>query len=63
MSALAALLRDLAGLLGAASITYGARLVSPAAGFIVGGVLLLAGALAVGRSGAIEPEDNFEGEA
>lgn len=37
-------LRDLAGIAGAGSISYGAWLIAPAAGFIVGGILLIAGA-------------------
>jgi len=43
-----ALIRDLAGLAGVGLIAYGAWLVLPAAGFIAGGVLLLAGALLSG---------------
>lgn len=39
------LLRELAGIAGAASITYGAWLLHPAAGFIVGGTLVLAGVI------------------
>lgn len=39
------LLRDAVGLFGAGGIAYGAWLLHPAAGFIVGGGLLLAGAL------------------
>lgn len=38
-------LRDLAGLAGVGLIAYGAWLVYPPAGFITGGVLLIAGAL------------------
>lgn len=37
-------LRDIAGLIGAGLVAYGAWLLAPAAGFIVGGALLLAGA-------------------
>jgi hypothetical protein len=40
---------DLAGLSGVASIAYGAWLIFPPAGFLVGGALLLAGALLMGR--------------
>lgn len=36
--------RDITGLAGAALIAYGAWLVMPAAGFVVGGFFLLAGA-------------------
>lgn len=39
------LLTDVVGLSGAASVSYGAWLVLPAAGFITGGVLLMAGAV------------------
>jgi len=42
--ALPDILRDLLGLCGAGSIAYGAWLVFPPAGFIVGGLLLLGGA-------------------
>jgi hypothetical protein len=42
---LATVMRDLAGLAGAGLVAYGAWLVFPPAGFITGGVLLLAGAL------------------
>lgn len=41
-------IRDLAGVAGAGAIAYGAWLVYPPAGFIVGGVLLLIGAIAHG---------------
>lgn len=43
--AVPALLRDVSGLAGAVGISYGAWLVYQPAGFIVGGALLLAGAL------------------
>jgi len=46
MSAVAVILRDLIGLAGAASITYGAWLLHPAAGFIVGGAFALLAAIA-----------------
>lgn len=36
---------DVVGLSGAASVSYGAWLILPAAGFITGGVLLMAGAI------------------
>ena len=44
-----ALLTDLAGFVGAASIAYGAWLIYPPAGFLVAGVLLVAGAMFFGR--------------
>lgn len=43
------LLRDLAGIAGAASISYGAWLIMPACGFIVGGILLLIGVIILSR--------------
>ena len=49
LSVLLVLLRDGGGLAGAALIAYGAWLVFPPAGFITGGVLLLAGALLLSR--------------
>lgn len=49
--ALPALARDAAGLAGATLIAYGAWLVFPAAGYIVGGVLLISGALLTARGG------------
>lgn len=42
---LAVALRDLAGLAAVASIVYGSWMLHPAAGFIVGGVLVLAGVI------------------
>ncbi len=39
------LVRDLAGLCGVGLVSYGAWLVYPPAGFIVGGGLMIAGAL------------------
>ena len=42
---LPALLRDLAGLCGVGLVSYGAWLIYPPAGFIVGGSLMIAGAL------------------
>jgi len=41
--------RDAAGVLAVASIAYGASLVYLPAGFIVGGVLVLAGVIAMAR--------------
>jgi hypothetical protein len=43
---LPALIRELAGLAGAGLIAYGAWLVYAPAGFVTGGILLLAGSLA-----------------
>lgn len=43
--------RDGAGLAGAALLSYGAAMVYVPAGFIVGGLLLLAGALLAARNG------------
>ncbi|MGQ3212996.1 hypothetical protein [Shinella sp.] len=48
---LAVLARDAAGVLSVASVAYGAWLIYPPAGFIVGGLLILAGVLAVARGG------------
>lgn len=45
-------IRDAAGLCGAASVSYGAWLVYEPAGFIVGGLLLLSGALMAARGGS-----------
>lgn len=44
-AAVPALLRDLAGLSGVGLVAYGAWLIYPPAGFIVGGSLLILGAL------------------
>ena len=44
-AAVSGLLRDLAGLSGVGLVAYGAWLVYPPAGFIVGGTLLILGAL------------------
>lgn len=44
-------LRDAIGLAGVAAITYGAWLIYQPAGFIVGGVLLIAGAILTSRKG------------
>jgi len=49
LAALPVILRDLAGLLGAASVAYGARLIYAPAGYIVGGLLLIAGSLFIAR--------------
>ena len=46
-AALPIILRDLTGLAGAGMIAYGAWLIAPAAGFITGGVLVLAGCILV----------------
>lgn len=46
---LPSLLRDIAGLIAVALICYGAWLTYPPAGFIVGGVLLLAGVMLLSR--------------
>ncbi len=43
------ILRDLAGLAGAGLVAYGAWLLAPPAGFITGGLLLLAAALLLSR--------------
>lgn len=43
--AIPTILRDLIGLAGAVAIAYGAWLLHPAAGYIVGGSLALAGAI------------------
>ena len=42
-------LHDLIGVIGAGLVAYGAWLVFPPAGFITGGLLLLAGALLLSR--------------
>ncbi|MGD9879427.1 MAG: hypothetical protein AB7U95_04745 [Reyranella sp.] len=44
-TAVPGLLRDLAGLSGVGLVAYGAWLIFPPAGFIVGGTLLILGAL------------------
>ena len=44
-AAVPSLLRDLAGLSGVGLVAYGAWLIYPPAGFIVGGCLLILGAL------------------
>jgi len=50
--ALPVLLRDLVGVAGAASIAYGAGLAWEPAGWMVGGLLALAAAVALSRGGA-----------
>jgi hypothetical protein len=52
MSTLAIIIRDLIGLAGAASIAYGAWLLLPAAGFIVGGGFALVGAIVIAKASA-----------
>jgi hypothetical protein len=49
--ALPALIRDACGVAGVVLLSYGAWLVYAPAGFITGGVLLLAGAVLLARSG------------
>jgi len=49
-SALPGIIRDGAGILGAALIAYGAALIYRPAGFIVGGLLLISGALLAART-------------
>ena len=44
------LLRDVVGLAGCGLVSYGAWIVHPAAGSVVAGLFLLAGALIVGRT-------------
>jgi hypothetical protein len=41
------LVRDLAGLCGVGLVSYGAWLIYPPAGFVVGGLLLILGALLI----------------
>lgn len=50
LATLPVIVRDVAGLLGAALLAYGARLIYPPAGYIVGGLLLLAGSLFLARA-------------
>lgn len=45
LGAIPGLLRDFAGLSGVGLVSYGAWLVYPPAGFLVGGSLMIAGAL------------------
>jgi len=44
-------IRDVAGLAGASSVAYGAWAIYEPAGFIVGGILVLAGVLLSARGG------------
>lgn len=46
-----ALIRDAAGLAGAASVSYGAWLIYEPAGFVAGGLILMVAAIAAARSG------------
>ncbi len=55
------LLRDLAGLLGVAILSYGAWLAWPPAGYIVGGALMLAGVLLSARQDAPAPAADGDG--
>jgi hypothetical protein len=50
-AACATIARDAAGVLAVASISYGAWLIYPPAGFITGGLLILAGVIAMARGG------------
>lgn len=50
MPAIGSTIRDIAGYAGAASLSYGAWLVYKPAGFIVVGLLLLAGSLLASRA-------------
>lgn len=43
--------RDLAGIAAVAAIAFGAWMVYPPAGFIVGGIIVLAGVVAMARGG------------
>jgi hypothetical protein len=51
MTKLATTARDVAGLAGCALVSYGSGLVYTPAGFIVGGLMLLGGALLLARAG------------
>ncbi|MDX0897443.1 hypothetical protein GOD90_10615 [Sinorhizobium medicae] len=51
MAKLAVIARDAVGVSAVASIAYGAWLIYPPAGFIVGGLLILAGVIAAARGG------------
>jgi hypothetical protein len=51
-AALFAFARDVAGLSGIALVSYGAWLIYSPAGFIAGGAILLAGAVASARGGS-----------
>lgn len=50
-TALPGFVRDLAGLCGVCLVSYGAWLVYPPAGFLVGGSLMIAGALLLALGG------------
>lgn len=50
LAALPALVRDVTGLAGAGLVSYGAWLVYVPAGFVTGGVLLMAAALLAARA-------------
>ncbi len=54
---LSLLMRDLAGLVAVAAISYGAWLPWPPAGYIVGGALVLAGVLLSARQDVPAPVD------
>lgn len=49
-----AIVRDVAGLAGAGSIVWGCYLVHPALGYIVAGIMLLAGAIVAAARGLAE---------
>ena len=55
LSVFPALLCDVAGFAGAALVSYGSWLIYVPAGFLVGGVLLIAGAVLFGRRFDAEP--------
>lgn len=48
-----AIVRDIAGLAGAGSITWGCYLLHPALGYIVAGMILLAGAIVSAVRGVV----------
>ena len=58
---LSLLMRDLAGLVAVAAISYGAWLAWPPAGYIVGGALVLAGVLLSARQDAPAPAADGDG--
>lgn len=51
MARLAVIARDAIGVSAVASISYGAWLIYPPAGFVTGGLLILAGVIAAARGG------------
>lgn len=51
MAKVAVLARDAVGVSAVASISYGAWLIYPPAGFVVGGLIILAGVIAAARGG------------